>query len=69
MATNTLTYAELSTILAALRTFLSVRRGDEDCFWPPDTEPMTDAQITSLCVRLNCGEIVRIVGGPRCGED
>jgi hypothetical protein len=66
MITRNLTYAELSTILAALRMFQRIRSGDEDnCFSPPDTEPLSDTEIDSLCERLNCGEIVSITGGPK----
>jgi hypothetical protein len=70
---NTLTYAELSTILAALRLFqmqYSTPTGVQEP--PPDCEehfthvnPLTGNDIDSLCERLNCGEIVRIEGGPK----
>ena len=66
--TNELTYAELSTILAALRNWQETidRRGI-----PPkvqghfeDARPLSRRQIDSLCERLNCGQIVTITGGP-----
>jgi hypothetical protein len=64
-ATNTLTYAELSTILAALRLW---QGGDIDAIrdiYLDDVEGLGDDEIDSLCERLNCGEIVRIEGGPK----
>jgi hypothetical protein len=64
--TNTLTYAELSTITAALRYFKSMRK-----FWNisaatyPCDVVLENPEIDSLCERLNCGEIVSITGGPK----
>jgi hypothetical protein len=69
---NTLTYAELSTILAALREYQrewSTDGGPQSyppdcgCFFE-DVEPLGGDEIDSLCERLNAGEIVRIEGGP-----
>lgn len=69
---GTLSYAELRTILAALREYQrqwSTDGGPQA--YPPDcadhfadVEPLGGDEIDSLCERLNCGEIVRITGGP-----
>lgn len=63
-ATRTLTYAELSTILAALRT---IQRKGLD--WQEGEivgdDLLGDDEIDSLCERLNCGQIVTITGGPK----
>ena len=64
-----LTYAELSTILAALRHWQHTlaKRGVppklQDYFL--GTFALGDHEINSLCERLNCGEIVTITGGPK----
>jgi len=62
---KTLTYAELSTILAALRLW----QGGEvevirDTYFY-DAEELGAYDIDSLCERLSCGEIVTIEGGPK----
>lgn len=67
--TGTLTYAELSTILAALRYW----QGASENYEKPalgfphfdDVAPLNDDEINSLCERLNCGEIVSVTGGPQ----
>jgi len=61
--TNTLTYAELSTILAALRLFQHFPAQDLEQF--EGVDPLDEDEIDSLCERLNCGEIVSISGGPK----
>ena len=70
---KSITYAELSTILAALREYQrewSTDGGpqryppDCACFFE-DVEPLGGDEIDSLCERLNCGEIVTITGGPK----
>jgi hypothetical protein len=74
---NTLTYAELSTILAALRMFQEELNAEGlDGYESPthrvvamphfeDVGPLTSPEIDSLCERLNAGEILRIKGGPK----
>jgi hypothetical protein len=74
MKRSSLTYAELSTILAALRMFQEDLRvgGYESPLNRTvtiphfeDVDPLTGVEIDSLCERLNCGEIVTITGGPK----
>jgi len=76
-ADPSLTYAELSTILAALRYWQSkwsvlgsqytsgavIPEALRDHF--EGTQPLDVDEIDSLCERLNCGEIVTITGGPK----
>ena len=64
-----LTYAELSTILAALRLWqrtplYSVEPEFDIATGDGTIDPLDNEDIDSLCERLNCGEIVRIEGGP-----
>ena len=61
---GSLTYAELSTILAALRTIQRKGLDWQEAEIAGD-ELLGDDEIDSLCERLNCGEIVRIEGGPK----
>ena len=60
-----LTYAELSTILAALRYWQRHAVDFETGGHFKNVEPLGDEEIDSLCERLNCGEIVTITGGPK----
>ena len=67
-----MTYAELSTILAALREYQRTYSTEEDQqFYPldcaeyfEDVEPLNGKEIDSLCERLNNGEVVAIAGNP-----
>lgn len=68
--TNVLTYAELSTILAALNYFqrkclhgMGIAPHEQEYF--ADVRPLTENQIHALCHSLNCGRIVKIEGGPK----
>ena len=69
---GTLSYAELSTMLAALREYQRLwstdggpQQSPPDCAeYFEDVEPLGGDEIDSLCERLNCGEIVAITGGP-----
>lgn len=72
--TRSLTYAELSTILAALRNWQQEWADPKPGYtpYPPDCSehfekvaPLTGAEIDSLCERLNGGEIVTVTGGPK----
>ena len=50
-----LTYAELSTVLAALRRFQDEPYDERnDMLHFEDVDSLTDDQIDSLCERLNC---------------
>lgn len=65
VTTNTLTYAELSTVLAALRHFQDTRDDLVDMPHFEGVEALTVDEIDSLCERLNCGQIVTITEGPK----
>ena len=55
-----LTYAELTTILAALRTAQEDRPIFEQMDHFADVEPLSDEEIDALCEDLNCGEILQV---------
>jgi len=65
---NTLTYAELSTILAALRYWqehtAEEERTVDDYPHFHSVKALDDPEIDDLCERLNTRQIVTITGGP-----